>query len=575
MRVFDVSALGGPPGGQLVYTPPPFEVLASQIGQVFALTYDDGVRSDGVSGVPNLYAGATSLHGLRIVTPDEDADGRPERQRRGKAGAMFMDGQFAESNGGSPGAIWKIDGVSGAVSLFATIDSNSGPGIGDVSFDASSRQLFASDLDTGLIHRISADGTLIDTFDHGVAGRPARSLAPVADDGTVMDIQAAEFDSEDPDSWGFTQDERRVWAVKAHEGRAYYSVGSEAEIWSVGINQDGGFANDARWELTVEADQDYPVTDIAFDSRGFMYLAQRGDVLNRYDYSRFADSGKGEVLRYGRESPDDPATKSIWDEAPQQYAVGFAADTARRPAGSTCSMAMTTRATSISTPAATRWPRPAADCGESHDPAIQEQLAAGGPLSVHGVEISATSLARPANEPPFGSRFVDFDSYFDDPEIEGHVGDVEIWHPCEGRAGSYEEVQGGSLPNLTIITRAAHAACSPDGVCDWDITIVNSGTDTFKGPLAVVDNYPTGAPTSSTFGPSPPWGCGPAEPGQYRCDIAGIVLVPGASTHLSVQTTIPRRLSGGQDHQLRQARARSRRERSRQQRGLRRPARAA
>ena len=124
-------------------------MLASQIGQVFALTYDDGVRGDGLTGVPNLYAGATSLHGLRIVTPDEDADGRPERQRRGKAGATFMDGQFAESNGGSPGAIWKVDGVSGAVSLFATIDGNSGPGIGDISFDASSRQLFASDLDTG------------------------------------------------------------------------------------------------------------------------------------------------------------------------------------------------------------------------------------------------------------------------------------------------------------------------------------------------------------------------------------------------------------------------------------------
>ena len=192
-----------------------------------------------------------------------------------------------------PGAIWKIDGVSGAVSLFATIDANSGPGIGDVSFDKLSRQFFASDLDTGLIHRIGADGALIDTFDHGVAGRPAHGLAAVADDGAVMDIQGAAFDSEDPDSWGFTQDERRVWAVAAHGGRAYYSVGNAAEIWSVGIDPDGSFAGDARWELTVKADKDYPVTDIAFDSRGFMYLAQRGDIENRYDYSQFADSGKG------------------------------------------------------------------------------------------------------------------------------------------------------------------------------------------------------------------------------------------------------------------------------------------
>ena len=44
LRVFDVSALGGPPAGQLVNTPAPFEVLASQIGQVFGVTYDDGIR---------------------------------------------------------------------------------------------------------------------------------------------------------------------------------------------------------------------------------------------------------------------------------------------------------------------------------------------------------------------------------------------------------------------------------------------------------------------------------------------------------------------------------------------------
>ena len=81
----------------------------------------------------------------------------------------------------------------------------------------------------------------------------------------------------------------------------------------------------ARWELTVEADQDYPISDIAFDLRGFMYLAQRGDILNSYDYIRFADFGKGEVLRYRRESPDDPATESIWVKAPQENAVDFPA----------------------------------------------------------------------------------------------------------------------------------------------------------------------------------------------------------------------------------------------------------
>ena len=82
LRIFDVSARSAaPPTGQLVYTPPPFEVLAEQIGQVFALTYDDGVRDGALAGVPNLYAGATSLHGIR------DRHARRGRRRPARAAA--------------------------------------------------------------------------------------------------------------------------------------------------------------------------------------------------------------------------------------------------------------------------------------------------------------------------------------------------------------------------------------------------------------------------------------------------------------------------------------------------------
>ncbi|MER8895104.1 hypothetical protein [Mesorhizobium sp. M0676] len=444
LRVFDVSALGGPASGQLVYTPPPFEVTAEQIGQVFAITYDDGVRDGVPSGVPNLYAGATSLHGIRIVTPDEDADGRPERQRRGTAGAVFMDGQFGTESGGGPGTIWKIDGITGAVSKFADIDTNSGSGIGDISFDSNHREFFASDLDTGLIHRLDANGTLIDTFDHGVAGRSAHGLAPVADDGAVMDIQGAAFDSEDPDTWGYTQDERRVWSVAYHGGRLYYSVGEKAEIWSVGIARDGSFAGDPRWELTVKADKDYAVTDIAFDNQGFMYLAQRGPVENRYDYSQFADSGKGEVIRYWRENPDDPATESVWVEEPQEYAVGFPQGN-RQSAGGLDLQYGYDADGNLDTGVCTDT---LVNTGDKlrDNPTLADQLAAGGPLAVHGVQITPTPLVKPANVPPFGSWFVDFDGYFEDPEVEGHVGDVEVWHPCDGRAGYYEEIPGGYLP---------------------------------------------------------------------------------------------------------------------------------
>jgi hypothetical protein len=256
-----------------------------------------------------------------------------------------------------------------------------------------------------------------------------------------MDIQSAGFDTENPGTWGFTQDERRVWAVAAYGGRIYYAVGDHAEVWSVGLNHDGSFANDARWELTVKADKDYPVTDIAFDTRGFMYLAQRGDIQNRYDYSQFADSGDAEVIRYWRESPDNPATESIWVEVPQEYAVGFP-ESYRQAAGgldlqygyddqgnfdrNACSDTLFSTGDKL-----------------RENPALEEQLTPGGPLAVHGFQINATALVRPQNEPPFGSWFVDFDGYFDDAEVEGHVGDVEVWHPCDGRAGYYDQVPGG------------------------------------------------------------------------------------------------------------------------------------
>jgi hypothetical protein len=493
LRIFDVTNLGGPASGQVVNTPLPFEVPARQIGQVFGITYDDGVRTDTSEIAPNVYVAATSLHGLQIVTPDEDADGRPERQRRGTDGAVFMDGQFGLDLGGGPGSIYKIDGLSGQVTKFANIETNSGPGLGNLKFDKAHRQFFVSDLDTGLIHRISADGALIDTFDHGVAGRPAHSLGAVADNGSVMDIKGGAFDSEDPETWGYTQDERRVWGVAVHGGRLYYAVGDAAEIWSVDMLEDGAFGS-ARWELTVKAEKDYPFTDIAFDNRGFMYLSQRGEIENRYDYSRFANSGKGEVIRYWREQPDDPATESVWVESTQEYAVGFPPENRQAAGGLDLQYDYD----------ANGFINPAGSCtgtlvktGDNlrNNPELEAQLAAGGPLVVHGVQMTPVELVKPKNVPPFGSWFVDYDNLFEDPDVKGHVGDVEVWRPCEGRAAWYDPIPyPGDYPDPyfppyfppgkdpCIDVRSIEYFCTPAGL-EADIYVTDTqglGGDSLK-----------------------------------------------------------------------------------------------
>jgi hypothetical protein len=439
LRIFDVTNMGGPPAGQLVYTPPPYEVPAGQTGLLFGLAFDDGKRLDTPEIIPDLYAANSSLHGVQIVGPDADGDGRPERLRRGRADAAFMEAQWGTPSGGQPGSIWKIDGRTGVVTLFTTIPGNSGPGIGNIAFDPSNRQFFATDVDTGIVHRIRIDGLLLDTFDHGIDGRPAHGLPPVGDAPLeVMDITNPAFDTEDPETWGYTDPDRQVWGVAVHGRRLFYGAytsGVGPQVWSIGINFDGTLRNDPRWELDVNADRDYPITDIAFDRRGFMYLAQRGPIENRYDYSRFASTGRGEVLRYWRESPDDPLTPSVWFDPPQEYAVGFP-DNFRQAAGGIDLQYGYDSRGYIDYDACDRVIAKTGDALRDN-PLYAALLAPGGPFAVHGVQLTNTELVRPLNEPPFGSYFTDYDSFFDDPDVRGHVGDVEIWRPCRGGVGIY------------------------------------------------------------------------------------------------------------------------------------------
>lgn len=93
--------------------------------------------------------------------------------------------------------------------------------------------------------------------------------------------------------------------------------------------------------------------------------------------------------------------------------------------------------------------------------------------------------------------------------------------------------------DLILKKRARSEVCTADGICTFVIDVINNGTGTYNGPLTVVDTYPGGAPTSSTFGPTPPWTCGPTGPGQFRCDNAGISLPAGASTPIFVKAVMP------------------------------------
>jgi hypothetical protein len=218
-RIVDLQAPASPPQAQLLQAPKPFTVTASQVGQVFAVALDN-------ANPPNIYVAATSAYGLPIVVPDGDGDGQPDRVKQGAPNASFMLGLFGPlDQGGGPGSIWRIDGMTGEVRLFANVMldgvANSGPALGGLAFDARSNSLFVADRDTGMIHRFDLSGVDNGHYDHGTQGRQAAGLSPVPfEPANRLDITSPQFKTDDPATWAYAPPERRIFGLAVHACQA-------------------------------------------------------------------------------------------------------------------------------------------------------------------------------------------------------------------------------------------------------------------------------------------------------------------------------------------------------------------
>ncbi|MEL6287918.1 MAG: hypothetical protein AAFQ42_00470 [Pseudomonadota bacterium] len=561
-QFLSLRGLGAGPEGQRVVPIITRQIPARRIGQVFAITVD-------TAEPPNTYLGATSHYGLQIVGPDADGNGAPDRLRRGAEGARFMPGQFGEELGGGPGTIWKIDGRTGEASVFATLPENAAPGIGDLAWDARSRSLYASDLETGLIQRITADGTLAETFDHGLEGRIAGGLDPVADRGARAEITNEAFIASDPTTWGMTQPRRRVQGIAVHANRLFYAVEGDQRVWSIALARDGGFRGEARPELDVAATlpataaseqkaEPGPITDIAFDADGRMYLARRGAARGSYSYAEFAAPGRSGVMRFAAESPDDPATPSRWTAVAETYAIGLPDPYLASNGGV------------------------ALGYGYGEDGALDftardsmlwasgERLAPGRPFGeadendLHGLQGKDVTLVRPQNVPPRASYFSDYDGLFGDASKAGHTGDVEIWQPAARVARRAPkrrprkiaptpppEGPTDKLPprpayrtNLALTKSAGKKCYAVGGAyrCDYEVRVTNrSASRPYAGDLRVVDNVlalPAGALIRvPEHGVS--WTCGfISTPDTFACR-RSVFLAAGASVAFNVSIDIP------------------------------------
>jgi hypothetical protein len=424
VRVINIQSPGGPPQGQLIEAAKPFTATAGQVGQVFAIALDDATP-------PNIYVAATSVYGLPIVAP---GGGETNRLQQGAPDARFMAGLFGpQAQQGGPGSIWRIDGASGAVSLFAnvTLDgvANSGPALGGLAFDPASKSLFVADRETGMIHRLDMTGAERGRYDHGTQGRQAGNLPPVPfDQATRRIITSAQFRPASPETWGLAPPARRIFGLAVHDGRLYYAVAESLQIWSVALTPDG-FGPDARLEITVPPGQGASeIAKIAFDDQRRMLLAERPAPSGASDFGALAGQG-GRVLRYAMAPSGPSAAAPTWSA--DEYAVGFAGEMRNGNGGVAVGYGYGPNGLDRNACGGFVW-MTGEQLRVASDPALAGQLDRAGPANVDGLQGNAIDAVRPANSPPMQSYFVDFDDRFENAAARGHMGDVAILRQCAG-----------------------------------------------------------------------------------------------------------------------------------------------
>ncbi len=440
LRIVDLRTMGGPAMAQLVGAPKPFTFSAALIGQVF------GVALDG-SSPPNIYAAATSVFGLPIVAAGPD--GRPEHIKVGAPNATFMPGLWGPQGG--PGSIWRIDGITGAVTVFTTITTNgrpnSGAGLGGVAYDPDTKSLYVSDRETGLIHRIGPNGGDLGAYDHGVTGRAAQGLPPVPwTTQQPVNITSSQFDSTRPATWNYADPARRVFGLAVHDRRLYYAVADSLQIWSVSLNPDGSFGNDAVIEFAVPPSTGpTEISKITFDEQGRMFLADRPAPTGAFDFEALSEPATGRVLRYAIVEIM-PNGRRIWQLQPDEYAIGFPPDFRNGNGGVAIGYDYDRSGALVPGSCGGFMWATGENLRQAADPALAAQLGQSGPLDVNGLQGNGSWRIRPDNAPPLNSYFIDYDDRYDDPAERGHMGDVAIERLCSAAQHAELLPFGGAPP---------------------------------------------------------------------------------------------------------------------------------
>ena len=349
--IIDIRRPGEPPSGQhWIDEPQRMPVTAGEVGQVFGVTLSD-------DETPDIFLSATAAFGLHRVDV-------------GGGESDWMPGMWGPDAG--PGTLYRLSVDNGfTAEKFADVRldgrPNSGASLGNIAYDRAHKQIFVSDLETGMIHRIDAEsGEDLGHFDHGAFGRTSfvdawtgqdLSLDPVEfDSSSSAKVNSCPGDfSKTPSCWNVADFRRRIWGLGVRQDREggtrlYYSVwGSDAlgngdwskagddrrnSVWSIGISDNGNFNTKsvrrefflpAFWPSTPDmgdkAGNSNPGSDITFPECGppnVMIVSERGGMRNLglTKPEPFARPHESRVLRY------EMGSDGIW-RPKGRYDVGF------------------------------------------------------------------------------------------------------------------------------------------------------------------------------------------------------------------------------------------------------------
>ena len=485
LRIVDLQHTGGPTAAQLVGAPKPFTFSAGAIGQVFGVALDENEPA-------NVYVAATSAYGLPIVAAGPD--GRPSHIRVGAPGATFMRGLWGPRGG--PGSIWRIDGATARVSLFADVTTNgranSGAALGGLAFDPDSKSLFVADRETGLIHRLAMNGADLGSYDHGLTGRAAQELPPTPWKAEqIVDITSAQFDSANRATWNIAPPERRIFGLAVHQRRLYYAVADSLQIWSVGLKADGSFGDDAVIELAAPPSAGpTEISKIAFDDQGRMFLAERPAPTGAFDLEALAVPAIGRVLRYAIVGAA-PGGRRVWQEQPDEYAIGFAGNLRNGNGGLDFGYAYDREGEMDRSSCGGFLWSTGEDLRNSPDAALAQRLSQTGALHIQGLQGEGLWQDRPRNAPPLESYFISYVDESADDAARGTLGDIAIERACVPPA------------HAGVLAPPAPAAVLPPGAA--------APPPIVSGPPGSPP-APPGAPPAKPPGPPPPTPPGPPTP---------------------------------------------------------------